>query len=110
MQLNNTDPWTEVDGERSSLKTKHPTLSDPEVRKAIALLVDNKSIQDHIYGRTGPATAYEMKDGSTSLPLRFDPSGSMFVIFRKAASGKPQAKAKTPESHRASARSFWLAA
>ncbi len=54
--MNTTDPWTEVDGERSSLKTKHPTLSDPEVRKALALLVDNKSIQDHIYGRTGPAT------------------------------------------------------
>jgi peptide/nickel transport system substrate-binding protein len=54
--MNTTDPWTEVDGERASLKTKHPTLSDPEVRKAIALLVDNKSIQDHIYGRTGPAT------------------------------------------------------
>ena len=28
IQLNNTDPWTEVDGERSSLKTKHPILSD----------------------------------------------------------------------------------
>ena len=27
IQLNSTDPWTEVDGERSSLKTKHPTLS-----------------------------------------------------------------------------------
>ena len=24
IQLNNTDPWTEVDGERSSIKTKHP--------------------------------------------------------------------------------------
>ena len=54
--MNQTDPWTEVDGERSSLKTKHPTLSDPEVRKAMALLVDNKSIEQHIYGRTGPAT------------------------------------------------------
>ena len=54
--MNQTDPWTEVDGERASLKTKHPTLSDPEVRKAVALLVDNKSIEQHIYGRTGPAT------------------------------------------------------
>ena len=27
IQLNFTDPWTEVDGERSSIKTKHPTLS-----------------------------------------------------------------------------------
>ena len=57
MQLNNTDPWTEVDGERSSLKTKHPTLSDPAVRQAISLLIDKNSIQDHIYGRTGIATA-----------------------------------------------------
>jgi peptide/nickel transport system substrate-binding protein len=56
IQFNTTDPWTEVDGERSSIKTKHPTLSDPAVRKAIALIVDNKSIEQHIYGRTGPAT------------------------------------------------------
>jgi peptide/nickel transport system substrate-binding protein len=57
IQLNNTDPWTEVDGERSSLKTKHPTLSDPAVRQALSLLVDKDSVQKYIYGRTGPATA-----------------------------------------------------
>ena len=56
IQLNSTDPWTEVDGERSSLKTKHPLLSDPAVRKALAMLVDRKSVEDHIYGRTGNAT------------------------------------------------------
>ncbi len=57
IQLNTTDPWTEIDGERSSLKTKHPTLSDPAVRQALMLLVDRKSVEDHIYGRTGVATA-----------------------------------------------------
>ena len=57
IQLNSTDPWTEVDGERSSVKTKHPILSDPAVRQALGLLVDRKSVQDHIYGRTGIATA-----------------------------------------------------
>jgi len=57
IQLNSTDPWTEVDGERSSMKTKHPTLSDKAVREALSLLVDKKSVQDHIYGRTGIATA-----------------------------------------------------
>ncbi|MDP1752185.1 MAG: peptide ABC transporter substrate-binding protein [Reyranella sp.] len=57
IQLNNTDPWTEVDGERSSLKTKHPILSDPAVRQALALLVDKDSVEKHIYGRTGAATA-----------------------------------------------------
>jgi peptide/nickel transport system substrate-binding protein len=56
IQLNNTDPWTEVDGERSSTKTKHPLLSDPAVRQAMTLLVDRKSVQDYIYGRTGIAT------------------------------------------------------
>jgi len=57
LQLNNTDPWTEVDGERSSLKKAHPSLTDPAVRQALALLIDRKSVQDHIYGRTGIATA-----------------------------------------------------
>jgi len=56
IQLNQTDPWTEVDGERSSLKTKHPILSDPAVRQALALLVDKDSVEKHIYGRTGVAT------------------------------------------------------
>src|SRR6266849_3773305 len=56
IQLNQTDPWTEIDGERSSVKTRHPLLGDPAVRKAIALLVDRASVQAHIYGRTGVAT------------------------------------------------------
>jgi peptide/nickel transport system substrate-binding protein len=57
IQLNNTDPWTEVDGERSSLKTTHPTLSDPAVRQALSMLVDKVSVEKFIYGRTGTATA-----------------------------------------------------
>src|SRR5580693_6067278 len=57
IQLNTTDPWTEVDGERASLKTKHPTLSDPAVRQALSLLVDKASVEKFIYGRTGTATA-----------------------------------------------------
>ena len=57
IQVNTTDPWTEVEGERSSAKTKHPLLSDPAVRQALNLLVDRGSIQEEIYGRTGVATA-----------------------------------------------------
>jgi peptide/nickel transport system substrate-binding protein len=55
--LNNTDPWKEVDGERSSLKTTHPFLTDPTVRQALNLLVDRLSVEKFIYGRTGKATA-----------------------------------------------------
>src|SRR5262249_31093728 len=56
IQINFSDPSVEVDGERSSAKTKHPVLSDPAVRKALALLVDRAAIEKHIYGRTGLAT------------------------------------------------------
>jgi peptide/nickel transport system substrate-binding protein len=56
IQINFADPSAEVDGERSSSKTKHPVLSDPAVRKALALLVDRAAIEKHIYGRTGLAT------------------------------------------------------
>jgi peptide/nickel transport system substrate-binding protein len=57
IQLNNTDPWTTVDGDRSSIKTKHPYLSDPAVRNAFNLLVDKASVHKFIYGRTGDDTA-----------------------------------------------------
>jgi len=56
IKINSADPWTEVDGERSSARTKHPLFSDPVVRQALALLVDRASVQAHIYGRTGTAT------------------------------------------------------
>lgn len=57
LALNFTDPNVEVDGERSSLKTKNPCLSDPAVRKAIALLIDREAIKAHIYGRAGRTSA-----------------------------------------------------
>jgi peptide/nickel transport system substrate-binding protein len=56
VQLNSTDPWTEVDGERSSVKAPHPLLTDPAVRQALGMLIDRASVQEHIYGRTGIAT------------------------------------------------------
>ena len=55
--LNATDPNKEVDGEKSSIKTKHPAFSDPAVKAAMNLLIDRDSIQKYIYGRTGRATA-----------------------------------------------------
>ncbi len=57
IQCNQTDPWKEVDGERSSAKTTHPLLSDPAVRQALNLLVDRSAVQEQIYGRTGITTA-----------------------------------------------------
>ncbi len=62
IQLNITDPWNEVDGERGSVKSKHFAFSDPKVREAMALLCDKKSMQEFIYGRTGFATGNFMNN------------------------------------------------
>jgi peptide/nickel transport system substrate-binding protein len=57
IMLNVADPSVEVDGERASVKTKHPLFSDPAVRQAVNLLIDRSSIEKFIYGRTAVATA-----------------------------------------------------
>jgi peptide/nickel transport system substrate-binding protein len=57
IQLNRTDPWTEVEGERASIKSKHPLFQDPRVRQAMALLVDRGTVHEELYGDTGQATA-----------------------------------------------------
>jgi peptide/nickel transport system substrate-binding protein len=56
IQLNQSDPWTEVDGERANARSRHPTLTEPPVREALSLLVDRQSIQQHILGRLAVAT------------------------------------------------------
>ena len=75
IQLNNTDPWKEVDGERSSLKTKHPFLADPAVRQALNLLVDRASVQEQIYGRTGIATANFLNE-----PKKFNSKNTKYEL------------------------------
>lgn len=57
VSLNVTDPWKEVDGERASIKSKHPAFTDKAVRNAMSLLIDRKGIQEVIYGRGAVATA-----------------------------------------------------
>ncbi|MGH1587897.1 peptide ABC transporter substrate-binding protein [Methylobacterium phyllosphaerae] len=76
--LNATDPNVEVDGERSAISTKHPAFSDPKVCQAINLLVDRKSIETYIYGRTGKATANSVNGPerfvSKAMQFAFDPA------------------------------------
>ena len=73
--VNFTDPSTEVDGERSSLKTKHPTLTDKAVRDALNLLVDRGSVEKFIYGRAGKATANFLNN-----PPRFRSSNTKWEL------------------------------
>jgi peptide/nickel transport system substrate-binding protein len=95
IQLNSTDPWTEVDGERASVKTKHPTLSDPAVRQALAMLIDKASVEKFIYGRTGQATANFInnpeKFRSKSTRFEFNPDKAAELLekagWKKGADG-----------------------
>ncbi len=81
--FNFTDPWTEVEGERSSIKTKHPILTDPAVREAMNLLVDRASIQQFIYGRTGIATSnfvnnpQRFRSKNTSFEFNIDKANAL---------------------------------
>ncbi|GAA0759846.1 peptide ABC transporter substrate-binding protein [Ideonella azotifigens] len=56
LYLNYADPVAEIDGERSSAKSRHPLFSDPAVRQAMGLLIDRQGIQNFIFGRAGIAT------------------------------------------------------
>ena len=57
IQLNATDPFTEVEGERASVKSKHFAFGDGAVRQAMSLVVDRKNIEEFVYGRAGVATS-----------------------------------------------------
>ncbi len=57
IQLNRTDPGTEVDGERSSVKVPHPFFTDHQVRQAFALAVDRRTIAEQLYGAAGQPTS-----------------------------------------------------
>jgi peptide/nickel transport system substrate-binding protein len=56
IQLNRTDPWTEVDGERSSVQVPHPFFSDLRVRQAFAAAVDRRTIAEQLFGTEGQPT------------------------------------------------------
>ncbi|MGQ4809151.1 hypothetical protein NKDENANG_02553 [Candidatus Entotheonellaceae bacterium PAL068K] len=53
IQVNQTDPWTEVDGERSSLKVPHPFQTEDLIRAAYAKAVDRRTVAEQFYGRAG---------------------------------------------------------
>jgi peptide/nickel transport system substrate-binding protein len=58
VMLNPTDPFAETSaGERASLVTKHPFLSDRRVRQAIAYAIDRDTITETLYGFMGRPTA-----------------------------------------------------
>ena len=95
VMLNVTDPWNEVDGERASLKSKHPAFSDKAVRDAMSLLIDRKGIAEVIYGRGAITTANFLNNPpryrSTNTKFEFNPEKANQVLeaagWKKGADG-----------------------
>ena len=54
--VNFADPSVEVNGELSSPQSKSPFWTDKNVRHALALAIDRKSMADNLYGPAGAAT------------------------------------------------------
>ena len=93
--LNPTDPWNEVDGERASVKSKHPAFSDKAVRDAMNLLVDRKGIGDFIYGRGAVTTSNflnnppRVRSPNTSFEFNIDKANQILEAagWKKGADG-----------------------
>ncbi|MBK6863597.1 MAG: peptide ABC transporter substrate-binding protein [Ideonella sp.] len=95
VSLNVTDPWKEVDGERASVKSRHPAFSDKAVREAMGLLIDRKGVVDFIYGRGGVATANFLnnppryRSPNTKFDFNIDKAGQILDAagWKKGADG-----------------------
>ena len=95
--INQTDPWREVDGERSSVKAPHPFLTDPGVRTALRLLVDRAVVQTEIYGRAGVATGAYI-----NAPARFrSPAGWEFSVQKASQALEAAGWRRGPDGVRA---------
>ena len=95
IQINFTDPWTEVDGERASIKTKHPFFSDLKVRQALALSINRRLIVESLYGRTGNIGVYMLNNPKKYVPdggkWEYDPAKAGQLLdeagWRKGSDG-----------------------
>ncbi len=79
MYFNFTDPNKEVNGEVSSIQTKHPFFTDVKVRQAFNMMFDRKTVLDQLYGKEGQLVNYLVYNPNKYLPspqtqLTFDPA------------------------------------
>ncbi len=80
ININFSDPNTEVDGQRSQKDTPHPILGDLAVRQAMALAVDRETISTQFYGDGEPPTSNVVN----GLPAFISPNTSFEFNLDKA--------------------------
>jgi peptide/nickel transport system substrate-binding protein len=76
--FNMTDPNTERDGQRSALGVPHPFLSDVQVRRALAIAIDRRTMASQLYGEEGAPAANILttptRYASKNTQIVFDPN------------------------------------
>jgi peptide/nickel transport system substrate-binding protein len=86
ININFSDPNTEVDGQKSHFGTPHPILSDDAVRMAMRLGIDREKIANSFYfgGDLEPAVANILVGipamASPNQELNFDPEGAKQIL------------------------------
>lgn len=86
ININFSDPDTEVDGQRSEMNTPHPILSDINVRKAMQLGVNRELISENLYlGMEAEPAVANVLTGIPSMEspnteLKFDPDAAQALL------------------------------
>ncbi|MBA2277111.1 MAG: peptide ABC transporter substrate-binding protein [Chloroflexia bacterium] len=83
ININFSDPNTEVEGQRSHVGTPHPILSDLKVRQALNLAVPREVISTEFYGEGQPPTANilagvpSLESPNTSWEFNLEAAGAL---------------------------------
>ena len=74
LMINQSDPNTEVDGQRSHFGTPHPVFADVRARKALALACQRDVIAEQLYGKAGVAATnqYDVPEKFTNPDLTWE--------------------------------------
>jgi peptide/nickel transport system substrate-binding protein len=79
--LNQSDPNKEIDGQRSSIKSQHPFLTDVKVRQAMAMAIDRVTMARQLFGAQGDATSNIL-----TMPSRLGSKNTRIVFDIERAS------------------------
>ena len=86
ININFSDPDTEVDGQRSEMNTPHPILSDLAVRQALQLGINRELISENLYlGMDNEPAVANVLTGIPSMDspnteLRYDPDAARAIL------------------------------
>jgi len=86
ININFSDPRTEVDGQRSEMNTPHPIFSDLAVRQAMNLGIDRQKIADSFFfGGDQEPPVVNILSGIPSMEspnteLKYDPDGARAIL------------------------------